>query len=147
MQLMDADALLSIPVTEVERVDVLKGASAAIYGMNGGGGVIAVYTKRGPQDYADVPAAGVAVRQLPAYHRAREFYAPRYETSRRADKPDPRATTLYWQPRLTVPASGRARVSFYTADQAGTFRASVEGVSLAGQPATAEATLTVAGQP
>ena len=147
MALTDGDVLLSIPMMDVERVDVVKGAGASLYGSRGANGVIAVYTKRGPEDYADVPAAGVAVRQLPAYYRAREFYAPRYETSRRADKPDPRATTLYWQPRLTVPASGRARVSFYTADQAGTFRASVEGVSLAGQPATAEATLTVADQP
>lgn len=146
--LPDGDAILSIPVTDIERVEIVKGAaSAGVYGSRGANGVIAVYTKRGPGDYTDVPAAGVAVRQLPVYHRAREFYAPRYEANRQTDKPDPRATTLYWQPRLTVPVSGRARVSFYTADQAGTFRASVEGVSLAGQPATAEAALTVAGQP
>ncbi|RFP65450.1 hypothetical protein D0N36_09290 [Hymenobacter lapidiphilus] len=144
----DGDVLLTIPVTDIEQVEVLKGASTSIYGVRGGNGVIAVYTKRGLGDYSNVPAAaGVAVRQLPVFHRTREFYAPRYDAGRRSEKPDPRATTLYWQPRLTVLASGRARVSFYTADQAGTFRASVEGVSLAGQPAMAEAQLTVAGQP
>ncbi|NVO32388.1 TonB-dependent receptor plug domain-containing protein [Hymenobacter lapidiphilus] len=147
MPLSDGDGLLSIPVIDIEQVEVLKGASAAIYGVRGANGVIAVYTKSGLGDFSGIPAAGVAVRQLPAYHRTREFYAPRYDVARRSEKPDPRATTLYWQPRLTVPASGRARVSFYTADQAGTFRASIEGVSLAGQPAMAEAALTVAGQP
>ena len=144
--LNDGDALLSIPPTDVERIEILKGAAAAIYGSRGGNGVIAVFTKRG-NDYSTVPAAGVAVRRMPAYYRAREFYAPRYETSRQPHKPDPRATTLYWQPRLTVPASGRARVTFYTADQGGTFRAAVEGVSLAGQPAAAETTLAVQVQP
>ncbi|SES80686.1 TonB-dependent receptor plug domain-containing protein [Hymenobacter actinosclerus] len=147
LELPDGEALLSIPVSEIERIEVLKYAGAAMYGVRGANGVIAVYTKRGSGDYSDVPAAGVAVRQLPAYYRAREFYAPHYDAGRKADKPDPRATTLYWQPRLTVPASGRARISFYAADQAGAFRASIEGVSLAGQPATAEALLTVAGQP
>ncbi|NVO83499.1 TonB-dependent receptor plug domain-containing protein [Hymenobacter terrestris] len=147
LPLLNPDALLSIPPTDVDRIEVLMGANATIYGSQGASGVIAVYTKRGLGDYSNVPAAGVAVRQLPVFHRTREFYAPRYDAGRSSEKPDPRATTLYWQPRLTVPTSGRARVSFYTADQAGTFRASIEGVSLAGQPAMAEAALTVAGQP
>lgn len=147
LPLVDSEVLMTIPPTSVDRIEILKGGAAAIYGSQGAGGVIAVYTKRGMGDYSDVTASGVAVRTMPAYYRAREFYAPRYETSRQPNKPDPRATTLYWLPRLSVPASGRARVTFYTADQGGTFRAAVEGVSLAGQPATAETTLAVQAQP
>ena len=145
--LTDGDALLAILPIDVDRIEVLKGAAAAIYGTQGANGVIAVYTKQGMGDYSNVLAPGVAVRRMPAYYRAREFYAPRYTTRRQSEQPDPRATTLYWQPRLSVPASGRARVTFYTADQAGTFRAAVEGVSLAGQPAIAETTLAVQAQP
>ena len=147
IQLTDKDALLSVRPTDVDRIEVLKGANAAIYGSQGGNGVIAVFTKRGAGDLADVPAAGVAVRRLPGFYRSREFYAPRYETTRQSAPPDPRATTLYWQPRIAVPASGKTRITFYTADQPGAFRTAVEGVSLAGQPATAQAELTVVGQP
>lgn len=147
MPLQDADGLLGIPPTSVERIEVLKGPDAAIYGSRGGNGVIAVFTKRGNPDYdaSKEPAMGLVVRNIPAYYRAREFYAPRYEpTQPKNPKPDPRATTLYWLPRLSVPASGQARVIFYAADQGGSFRAVVEGVSKAGQPALGETSLTVA---
>lgn len=145
MYLTDGTALLGIPVTDIARLDILKGADASLYGSRGGNGVVAVFTKSGNTDYQSLPAAGVIVRTLPAYYRAREFYAPRYEpTQPTSPKPDPRATTLYWLPRLSVPASGQARLIFYAADQGGTFRAVVEGVSKSGQPALGETSLTVA---
>ncbi|MBT9393256.1 TonB-dependent receptor plug domain-containing protein [Hymenobacter sp. NST-14] len=148
VELNNGEALLSVYPADVQRIEIVKGAAAWVYGSRGGNGVIAVYTKQGSGRPGAGPSpAGIAVRRMPAYYRAREFYAPRYETSRQTEKPDPRATTLYWLPRLTVPASGRAQVSFFTADQAGTFRAAVEGISAGGQPATAEAALTVGEQP
>ena len=145
MPISDADALVGIPPVIVERIEILKGAAAAIYGSRGGNGVIAVFTKRGnpDYDYAKEPAAGVVVRRLPAYHRAREFYAPRYDKASPANRPDPRATTLYWLPRLQVPASGTARFTFYTADQGGSFRVSAEGIGATGQPALGVAAFTV----
>jgi TonB-dependent SusC/RagA subfamily outer membrane receptor len=147
MPLQDADGLLGIPAIDVERIEVLKGAEGAIYGSRGANGVIAVFTKRGNPNYdsSREPAVGIAVRNIPAYYRAREFYAPRYEPSRpTSPKPDPRATTLYWLPRLSVPATGQARLIFYASDQGGTFRAVVEGISKTGQPALGETSLTVA---
>ncbi|WP_197062833.1 TonB-dependent receptor plug domain-containing protein [Hymenobacter sp. APR13] len=148
MPISDAEGLMGVAPVTVERIEVLKGASAAIYGSRGAGGVIAVFTKRGNfnYDYSKEPAAGVAVRQLPAYHRAREFYAPRYEQASAANRPDPRATTLYWLPRLSVPASGTARFTFYTADQGGTFRVSAEGIGATGQPALGSTSLTVSAR-
>ncbi|WBO83683.1 TonB-dependent receptor plug domain-containing protein [Hymenobacter yonginensis] len=148
MPISDAEGLMGVAPVTVERIEVLKGASAAIYGSRAAGGVIAVFTKRGNfnYDYSKEPAAGVAVRQLPAYYRAREFYAPRYEKAPSAALPDPRATALYWLPRLQVPASGTARFTFYTADQGGTFRVSAEGISATGQPALGSASLTVSAR-
>ncbi|SNC76007.1 TonB-dependent outer membrane receptor, SusC/RagA subfamily, signature region [Hymenobacter gelipurpurascens] len=147
MPLADADGLLGILPNTVERIEVLKGAEGAIYGSRGANGVIAVFTKRGNPNYdsSKEPSVGIAVRNLPTYYRAREFYAPRYEpTQPNNPKPDPRATTLYWLPRLSVPASGQARVIFYASDQGGSFRAVVEGISKTGQPALGETSMTVA---
>ncbi|NJK87790.1 MAG: TonB-dependent receptor plug domain-containing protein [Bacteroidales bacterium] len=44
---IDVNAILSIPITDVDRIEILKGPSAAIFGSRGANGVIAVYTKRG----------------------------------------------------------------------------------------------------
>ncbi|SNR54425.1 TonB-dependent receptor plug domain-containing protein [Hymenobacter mucosus] len=144
IRIADSEALINIPPAVIERVEILKGANAAIYGVDGANGVVAVFTKRGSDtDY--LPALGVVVRRLPAFYRTREFYAPRYATAT-SSKPDPRATTLYWQPKVSVPASGRTTVRFYTADQGGAFRASVEGVSAGGKPAMGETQLLVSMQ-
>ncbi|WBO83684.1 TonB-dependent receptor plug domain-containing protein [Hymenobacter yonginensis] len=147
IQLPNTQSLQGIPPSMVERIEVLKGPSAAIYGMRGMGGVIAVFTKHGNPDYdysQEKSNQSVVVYQLPAYYRPREFYAPGYEKSPAANRPDPRATTLHWLPRLPVPASGPARFTFYTADEPGTFRVRVEGIGATGQPVTGSAVLVVA---
>ncbi|MBC6606144.1 TonB-dependent receptor plug domain-containing protein [Hymenobacter sp. BT188] len=135
---VDIDAVNTIPVTDVETVEILKGPSAAIYGSRGAGGVIAIFTKRGNSnyDYSKTPAPGIATAMLPAYYQAREFYAPRYETAARPaqQRPDYRSTTLYWAPTLRTDATGQAQVSFYCSDDASTFRVAVEGLSNAGTP-------------
>ncbi|SMB95491.1 TonB-dependent receptor plug [Hymenobacter roseosalivarius DSM 11622] len=135
---VDIDAINTIPVIDVETVEVLKGPSAAIYGSRGGNGVIAIFTKRGSAnyDYSKTPAPGIATAVLPAYYQAREFYAPRYETAARPAQPRPdyRSTTLYWAPTLRTDATGQAQVSFYCSDDASTFQVTVEGLSDAGTP-------------
>ncbi|RSK51014.1 TonB-dependent receptor plug domain-containing protein [Hymenobacter rigui] len=140
---LDADALLSVPVQDVERVEVLKGAEAAVYGSRGSNGAVAVFTKRGPDAASRSALPNIAARHMPAYYRAREFYAPRYETASPASRPDPRLTTLYWQPQLHIPASGQARITFYTADAAGVFLAQLEGIAADGEPVSAQARVVV----
>ncbi|WP_426493366.1 TonB-dependent receptor plug domain-containing protein [Hymenobacter sp. 102] len=140
---LDANGLLSVPVQDVERIEVLKGAEAGIYGSRGSNGVVAVFTKEGSDTSGRAGLPGVATRRLPAYYRTREFYAPRYEVPAPANRPDPRLTTLFWQPMLHVPASGQARFSFYTADAAGAFLARLEGVTAGGEPVVAQARLVV----
>ncbi|UOG74460.1 TonB-dependent receptor plug domain-containing protein [Hymenobacter tibetensis] len=134
---IDISALNSIPVTEVESVEVLKGPSAAIYGSRGGGGVIAVFTKRGNPNYDssnDEPAPGIQPYSVPQFYQVREFYAPTYANGKNAAVPDFRSATLYWNPTVRTDATGQATVLFYTSEEAGTFRLTLEGVSTSGQP-------------
>ena len=75
---------------------------------------------------------------------AREFYAPRYDVATaRANLPDPRRSTLYWNPLVRTNAAGQADVTFFTADATGQFRLGAEGVSAAGQPAVGSGSLLV----
>jgi len=66
-QLGEVDDLSDIPVTNVERIEILRGAQALIYGAEAGGGVINVVTRKAPE--AGLRAAGDAgVGSDDAYH-------------------------------------------------------------------------------
>ena len=140
------DALAYFPATDVETIEILKGAQAALFGSRASGGVIAVYTRRGSPNYSPSvePAPGVLALRVPGYVCDREFYAPRYDVpAARSNLPDPRRSTLYWNPQVRTNAAGQAEVTFFTADTPGTFRLSAEGVSAAGQPAVGTGSLLV----
>ncbi len=143
---IDLQTVTSLSVQDVDRVDVLKGASASIYGSRGGGGVISILTKRGSPNYdlAKEAAPGTLVAKLPGYARLRQFYVPRYDVKNeeRDRRPDYR-TTLLWSPMIRTGADGKAQVSFFTSDAKTTLRIQAEGATPDGMPGVGQATLRV----
>ena len=146
---VDASIVNSIAPQDVESLEVLKGASASIYGSRGGNGVIAIFTKRGNPNYdpttdpyATTPL-GLASYALPRYYPTREFYQPPYQTPG-ADLPpnDARSATLFWAPRVLVDASGQATVTFYCSDIGGDYCLSLEGMA-GSRPGTGTGQLVV----
>ncbi|UOR05170.1 TonB-dependent receptor plug domain-containing protein [Hymenobacter aerilatus] len=149
----DASIVNSLPVQDVESVEVLKGPSAAIYGSRGGAGVIAIFTKRGNPNYdpsTDPYAAaplGMATYALPRYYPTREFYQPPYQQAGAQLPPnDTRSATLFWVPQIVTDANGEATVTFYTSDIGGEYRLSLEGITNNGLPGTGYGTLVVTGK-
>ncbi|MBO3270009.1 TonB-dependent receptor plug domain-containing protein [Hymenobacter defluvii] len=149
----DASIVNSIPVQDVESVEILKGASAAIYGSRGGNGVIAIFTKRGNPNYdpANDPYAaspiGMATYALPRYYPTREFYQPPYQKPGAQLPPDDtRSATLFWAPQIVTDANGQATITFYTSDIGGEYRLSLEGLTNNGLPGTGYGTLVVTGK-
>ena len=134
---MDLQSIMGVSVQDVDRVDVLKGASAAIYGSRGSGGVISILTKRGSPNYdlANEATPGTLVAKLPGYARLREFYAPRYDVKNEVQdrRPDYR-TTLFWSPMIRTSTDGKATVSFFTSDAKTTLRLRAEGATVDGMP-------------
>ncbi|KUG08144.1 hypothetical protein ASU33_08085 [Solirubrum puertoriconensis] len=144
MPVRDIEAILTIPASDIESVDVFKGASASMFGTQGANGVMAFYTKRGGSaSTSSSNSLGVARATVPAYYRGREFYAPRYEVPASVQHPDHRGATLYWAPNVSTNAEGQGTVTFYTSDDLGAFRVSAEGLSPSGRPGTGSATLMV----
>ena len=144
---VDIDAISTIPATDVESVEIFKGAEGAIFGSSGG--VIAIYTKRANPSYKGAdkgPAPGIATVKMAGFAEAREFYQPRYNALLTNPPADPRTSTLYWNPIVRTNAKGEAELHFFTADGSGTFQAVAEGLSLDGAPATGSGTLTVKGK-
>ncbi|MCK4990350.1 MAG: TonB-dependent receptor plug domain-containing protein, partial [Bacteroidales bacterium] len=123
----------SIPMIIIDKVEVLKGNSAVIYGSRGNNGVIAIYTKKGEAPVAqDIGLVGAIIKKIAGFSSKREFYSPQY-TPENIDSPEPdHRTTLYWNPEISI-ENGKAALSFYTADDLGYYRIIVEGVTDNGQ--------------
>ena len=77
----------------MESIDVFKGASAAMFGVRGFGGVINITTKQGI-DVRKYEEYNLTVFTPLGYQKPVEFYSPKYETleSRHLTVPDYRTT-------------------------------------------------------
>ncbi len=122
--------IATMDLSNVERVEILKGPAAAIWGSRGANGVFLVYTKLGggsePVLAPEFDIAGHATE--------REFYSPNYSIKLdRHSLPDYRAT-LYWNPSFRTDNNGNARLLFYNSDNAEQIQVAIEGLSMQGVP-------------
>jgi hypothetical protein len=118
----------SIPMTTIDKVEILKGNTAAIYGSRAANGIIAIYTKKGSeQDILKDHLQGIISESIVGFSSHREFYSPEY-TPENIDSPVPDyRSTLFWDPDITT-ANGHAFVSFFTGDELSDYRVIVEGI-------------------
>ena len=116
----DVSAVLSVPVEDVDRIEILKGPSTAIYGSRGGNGVIAIYTKRG-----FFMKKGIIEFQMLGYQWPRKFYQPAFEHGYKPDDIE----TIYWQPVIETDVNGNARVILRKPKIQGNLRIIIEGIS------------------
>jgi hypothetical protein len=62
----------------------------------------------------------------------KEFYSPKYTASSITDMSDIRST-IYWTPNIITDKDGKATISFYAADNPGTYTVIIEGADLQGR--------------
>ncbi len=127
--LIDAQAINSIPVTDVDRIEILKGTSASMYGSRGANGVIAIYTKRG-----DFLKKGVITFQMLGYSTPRRFYQPKYDADAYTAKPGDMPVTIYWKPVIRTDTTGKATVVVNMPAIIKKSRLVIEGISVEGKP-------------
>jgi len=121
-------ARLPTSANEVETVEVLKYASASIYGMNGAGGVLVITTKiQQGKELKDISSKGILPITARGFYKAREFYSPKYAGATDNKLADLR-TTIYWNPEIVTDKDGNAQFEFYNADAKGRYRVVVEGI-------------------
>jgi TonB-dependent SusC/RagA subfamily outer membrane receptor len=125
------DALFNIPPQDVERIEFLKGPSAAIYGIRGANGVIAIYTKRGRY-----MIKGQIEFQMLGFHTPREFYQPRYSHMPEKEMNKLSYSTVFWAPDIKSSENGKANVIFAKPPGINNFRIIVEGISNDGKIAS-----------
>ncbi|WP_340113356.1 TonB-dependent receptor [Maribellus mangrovi] len=137
------DPVTSIPMESIERVDIIKHAGAAIFGMSGRDGAVNIILKRGGE-YAPSPFVlkGTLVRRIKGFSSYREFYSPKYTSENiHSEIPDKR-TTLYWNPSLKLDRR-KAHISFYTCDNSTDYKIFIEGITETGKICLGEAEFTV----
>lgn len=128
------DILTGINPCDVDEIDILKGADAAIFGSRASNGVISILTKRGGAnyDYSKDPALGVALQKRFGYHVAREFYAPKYDVDKPENvRPDFRST-LHWAPNVQTDSTGKATLTYWNTDAKTSINIVVEGTAFSG---------------
>jgi hypothetical protein len=123
--------LRDINIMDVETIEIMKGAEAAVLGSKGAGGAIIISTKTG-----DItPKKGIKFNMktiMPkGYRKDVEFYSPKYETEEQMTGVD-RRTTIFWKPDIKI-SDGNAGFDFYTADSNSTYSVIIEGITNDGQ--------------
>ena len=125
--------LNTIPARQIQQVEVYKGASAVIFGVRGANGVLAFFTKTGDDFSATYSLDNVTTTILEGYQAYKEFYSPDYTVKIEAHaKPDKRAV-LHWDPLVKTDQSGKASITFYTADEPMDITLILEGMTQSGK--------------
>lgn len=126
--------LESVSIHDVERIDVFKGAQAAVFGMRGANGAISITTRRGIGGLGGYQSFNQTVLSPLGYQKPVEFYSPKYDTPelKHTGMPDFR-TTILWKPDIITDENGEASFDFYTSDFPSTYSVIIEGVTMDGK--------------
>ncbi len=119
----------NLPADMFESVEVLREEDAfARFGFDGAGGAYVIKTKRYSGNHK-VPDASIEIFRPEAYSVLKEFYVPAYDQPeiRKRKTPDFR-TTIYWNPVIRTDESGKAEISFYSADYTNSYSYILEGI-------------------
>jgi hypothetical protein len=133
MEIMDMSEVTYLTGSEIESIEVFKGANAAIFGSRGGSGVIAIKLKEGVQLKASSPISITHISPL-GYQKPAEFYVPKYDVDSELKNTNPDLrTTIYWNPKLSTDIEGNMHVRFFTADKANDYSVVIEGITKSGE--------------
>ena len=123
----DASQVKNININEIAMVKVFSPGSAGAISSSGGG-VIAVYTKKGRDKKADPSIKGLEMARIPGYTATREFYSPDYLINPEPEVDDIR-TTLYWNPYILGSSKEKKfSFTFYNSDVTHHIRIILEGI-------------------
>lgn len=126
------DYLNSIAPSNIEYIEVFTGPEASMYGTRGGNGVIVVKTSNQLRDKKSDKESQTIVAS--GFYKDQNFYQPPYDSYavREASFVDNRAT-IYWNGEVMTDSTGKASISFYTADLKNDYTVTIQGISEKGE--------------
>lgn len=131
---IEPDQISMINVADVESIEVLRNANyTAIYGSNGGNGLIVITSKTGESAMRSYTPKGIITIQPQGLHTNKEFYKPTYEVGNTIKYVEDLRTTIHWEPLILTNKEGKSSFEFYTADEKGTYIIVIEGLDFNGK--------------
>jgi hypothetical protein len=125
--------LATLSVQELGSVEVLRSiAYTAMYGSEGGNGILIITSKTGPDQIADTYKPGIVNFSPKGYYAVRTFYSPQYDNPKENTKIADLRSTIYWKPNIITDQNGHASFEYFNAGSPGTYRVTIEGIDAAG---------------
>ena len=113
---------------DIERVELLKGAEASIYGSRAAGGVIVIYTRTGNElDYIPRKESGLVFE---GYQPALDFDQYKEELSKRKEG---KMNLLYWNPNLRTDENGEAIIELTLPKDSPSIKIEASAISMDGK--------------
>ena len=124
--------LNSLPVRNIDFIEVLTGPAAAAYGMEGAKGVIVVNTTSKDEGILSTTTSLKSFNAKGFYYD-KPFEMPDYSNRQiqKSKAPDLR-NTIYWNGNIVTDKNGEASVEFFSADEATTYVGIISGVTVNG---------------
>ncbi len=125
---VDVSQLKSTSVSDIAMVKVFRPGTAI--GFGGGGGTIAVYTKKGGGRQSDPSIRGLERIRLVGYSLTKEFFSPDYSFNADLKEAEDTRATLYWNPYILVDKNNkRTTIQFFNNDVSRKLRVILEGIN------------------
>tara|TARA_R110000868_G_scaffold68720_1_gene203190 strand:- start:17778 stop:20237 length:2460 start_codon:yes stop_codon:yes gene_type:complete len=140
----EQESLASIQPDDVAKIESMNGPSAAIFGSQGGFGVILIYTKQGAANSNYKKVFHSIVKLIDGFYDARMFYSPDEESAEIAmDNSAAIRNTLYWNPYIFPDEAGTAQVTYENSEVETTVKITLEGLTATGVPVVAKTYYTI----
>lgn len=132
--------LNNIVPADVESVEIfLKDDLGLVNRAYGTNGVLSIYTKKDVKKAVTAddlkklfPPNNVLTFTPQGFIKSREFYSPKYASPESRTAGSDLRTTIYWNPKVFTDQNGNMAFDFYTGDNKGTYKATVEGTDIDG---------------
>ncbi|AXP80670.1 MG2 domain protein [Mariniflexile rhizosphaerae] len=142
--LFDQSQLDFILPDNVEKIDAIKGPSAAIFGSEGANGIIAIYTKDPTANVRSKKEFHNISQHIEGFYDARVFYSPDpNKPSLEMQNTDAVRNTLYWNPYIHPDQTGTSQASYYNSEVETTVKVTLEGITATGIPVVKKVFYTI----
>lgn len=124
----DRDMIVSMPIFDIDFIDIIHSPGTSLYGARGGNGVVAVYTLNGSEQADEENDRNGTI----------SFYHPGYYQARTFKPNENNSSTLYWNPDLKVNPSENTKIRFNATNKSANYKVLLEGITSDGTPFKAE---------
>lgn len=135
--------LANFQTDDIAKIEGFRGPSAALFGVNGGNGVIVLYTKTGDISPSTKKKFHSIKKEIEGFYNARVFYVPNEKDTFETDKSADIRNTLYWNPYVHPDETGNVKVSYPNSAVETQVKVTLEGLTVTGLPVVEKVYYTI----